>query len=134
MSLIKKLGTNLFTALIVLIISVILFAATSFLLNSDYKSVPLGFLISGGLVSLTYVLTYFFNKIDEKNDTNYFSIVAIAVKFTIDAASIVMLGIMYYYWDIKLFNIFTYVGVYTFGTICFALSHIIVSRKEKKDE
>ena len=130
MSLIKKLGTNLFTALCVLTISTIVFAATSFLINTDYQDIPFGFLLSGALVALSYFVTHILLRIDEKHKNNISALIAVIAKFIIDVTSLLMLGFMYYRWDIKLFNIFTYVGVFTFGTIIYALSHVISKKGE----
>ena len=127
----RKFDHNLLAAVVVLCASIIGFAASSFLLNSQYKDIPFGFLLSGGIVSLTYVACYLLIKIDEKNATVVGSMISIIMRLVILITITLLLAFMYYRWNIRLFNLFVFVGVYTFGTLIFVLSFVI-SKKGKE--
>ena len=129
MSKLLKLEVNLLTSIIVFVVSLIGFAATSFLLTGENIHIPLGFLYSGGVISLIYLLTHFFVKIDEKRESSIFSIISISVRLVFVIVAALMAALMFYRWELKLFNIFVLVGVYTFGVLTFIILHII-KRKE----
>ena len=131
MKLLRKLENNLFTAITVYLISVLGFAITSFLLTSNYKDIPLGFLFSGMVIGTLYLITHFLNKLDERSGKSLWSFVAIISRFVIIVTVMIIIGLMNYRWNNVLFNIFVFVGVYTFGTITFALLHLL--NKERKE-
>ena len=131
MKLFRKLDENLNTAIVVGVITILAFAASSFLLPTDYIHIPLGFLLSGIVISGLYVMSHFLINIDIKRATATFSIVSIALRLVIITIVMVLMALMYYRWDIKLFNIFTFVGIYTAGVITFALLHIINKRRKE---
>ena len=133
MKFIKKLGHNLFTAFIVLIIAIIGFASSAFLISSDLKHIPLGFLLSGGIIAFIHVISHFLVKIDVKRGSATFTIVSIILRLTVFVASLLLIGLMYYRWDMKYFNIFVFVGVYTASMIAFCLSFIL-SKEGKEQE
>ena len=133
MSFIKKLDRNLLTAIIVFVASLICFAATSFLITSEYKDIPLGFIFSGGVIAILYCLSYFLYRIDEAKHTNSWSIASNGIRLIIIIATMILLGLMSYRWDIKLFNIFVFVGTYTFGAVTFVILHLKANRKEKDE-
>jgi len=126
MKLLKKLDRNLLTAIITLLISIIGFACSSFLISSDLKDIPLGFLLSGGVISLVYVLSYLFVRIDIKRGSTVFSILSLGIRLVVILTTLLLLAFMYYRWDIRLFNIFVFVGVYTASIITFCLTFILV--------
>ena len=123
MSFLKKLDRNLLTGIITLLIG---FACSSFLLTTDLKHVPLGFLYSGGVIALVYVISYFLVRIDIKRGTTIFSIISLGMRLVIILTSMLMMVMMYYKWDIKLFNVFVFVGVYTLSIITFCLTYILI--------
>ena len=133
MSFLRKLDRNLSTAIIVFVASLICFGATGFLINSEYIHIPLGFIFSGGVTSLLYCLTYFLCRLDEKKHTNSWSIAANGIRMIVIVATMILIGLMSYRWNIKLFNIFVFVGVYTFGVVVFVLLHLLANRKEKDE-
>ena len=131
MKLLGKLDNNLLTGIITLTLSLVIFACTSFLVLTPYKDIPFGFLLSGGIVSIVYVASSFLTRLDEGKQSSVGSLISIIVRFVIFVASVILLAFMYYRWDIKLFNIFTFIGVYTFSTLTFVLLFVI--RKNRKE-
>lgn len=132
MKFLKKLEHNLFAAIAVIAVSLIGFLASCFLISGDYQDIPFGFLLSGGIVSTTYLLSYFLIKIDTRRGSTIFSMIAMAVRFVILIASMLLIVLMYYRWGIKLFNVFVFVGVYTLGIIVLCISYLV--NKDGKEE
>ena len=119
MNFIKKLDRNLITAMVTSVIALVGFACSSFLISTDLKDIPLGFLLSGGVIALVYVLSYLLVRIDIKRGSTVFSIISLGVRLVVILTTLLLLAFMYYRWDIKLFNIFVFVGVYTASIITF---------------
>ena len=130
MKLFQKLDNELLTAVLVFTISLIGFAVTSFLI-STHIDIPLGFVLSGGIIALIYVLSSLFRKIDERRGTVVFSLISITLRLVLTIAAILLLVLMYYKWNIKLFNVFVFVGVYSLGIIIYMITYI-KSRKRKE--
>ena len=130
MKLFQKLDNELLTAVLVFVISLIGFAVTSFLI-STHIDIPLGFVLSGGIIALIYVLSSLFRKIDERRGTVVFSLISITLRLVLTIAAILLLVLMYYKWNIKLFNVFVFVGVYSLGIIIYMITYI-KSRKRKE--
>lgn len=129
MNLIGKLGVSLFTAISVIAISLVAFSCSSFLISTPLQDVPFGFLLAGGVIGFCYLLNHLFVKPDTSRGSTTFSLVSIILRFAIQVVVMVLIGLMYYRWNIKLFNIFVYVAIYTVGVIIFALAHIYIKKK-----
>ena len=124
MNFLKKLDNDLLTALFVVGVSIIGFCSTAFLISSTYIDIPLGFLLSGGILTLIHILSFFLKRIDSKKDTTAFTIVAITLRLVLLIASLMIITFMYYRWGIKLFNVFVFVGMYTASIIIYMLTYI----------
>ena len=131
MKFLSKLDNQLLTAVIVLIVSLLGFAATGFLIPSSYQHIPFGFLLSGGIISVIYVISSILERVDVKRGSTTFSIIAIIMRLVVLLTSLALVGLMYYKWNIKLFNIFVFVGMYTAGVGVHML--VTVFRKPRKE-
>ena len=129
MNLIGKLGVSLFTAIITFIVSLVAFACSSFLIGTTLQDVPYGFLFAGGVTSCCYLLNHLFTKLDSSRGSATYSLISIIVRFVIQVVVMILIGLMSYQWNIKIFSIFVFVAVYTLGVIVFALAHIYVKKK-----
>ena len=127
----RKLERNLLTSIIVAIVSILGFIASSFLIYSESKDIPLGFLLSGGVIGGLYLVAHLLTSKDDEKSSNVRSIISIIIRFVVLVATVILLGFAYYVWDFKYFNVFVFFGVYTFGVIFFATSHIFL--KERKE-
>lgn len=127
----RKLERNLLTSIIVAIVSILGFIASSFLIYSESKDIPLGFLLSGGVIGGLYLITHLLTSKDDEKSSNVRSIISIIIRFVVLVATVILLGFAYYVWDFKYFNVFVFFGVYTFGVIFFVTSHIFL--KERKE-
>lgn len=127
----RKLERNLLTSIIVAIVSILGFIASSFLIYSESKDIPLGFLLSGGVIGGLYLVAHLLTSKDDERSSNVRSIISIIIRFVALVATVILLGFAYYVWDFKYFNVFVFFGVYTFGVIFFVTSHIFL--KERKE-
>lgn len=127
----RKLERNLLTSIIVAIVSILGFIASSFLIYSESKDIPLGFLLSGGVIGGLYLIAHLLTSKDDESSSNVRSIISIIIRFVVLVATVILLGFAYYVWDFKYFNVFVFFGVYTFGVIFFVTSHIFL--KERKE-
>ncbi len=127
----RKLERNLLTSIIVAIVSILGFIASSFLINSENKDIPLGFLLSGGVIGGLYLIAHLLTSKDDEKSSNVRSIISTIIRFVVLVATVILLGFAYYVWDFKYFNVFVFFGVYTFGAIFFVTSHIFL--KERKE-
>ena len=131
MNILRKLERNLLTSIIVAIVSILGFIASSFLIYSESKDIPLGFLLSGGVIGGLYLIAHLLTSKDDEKSSNVRSIISIIIRFVVLVATVILLGFAYYVWDFKYFNVFVFFGVYTFGVIFFVTSHIFL--KERKE-
>ena len=131
MNILRKLERNLLTLIIVAIVSILGFIASSFLIYSESKDIPLGFLLSGGVIGGLYLIAHLLTSKDDEKSSNVRSIISIIIRFVALVATVILLGFAYYVWDFKYFNVFVFFGVYTFGVIFFVTSHIFL--KERKE-
>ena len=131
MKFLSKLDNHLLTALIVLLASLLGFAVTGYLIPSCYAHIPYGFLLSGGIIGVTYVITSVFEHIDIKRGSSVFSILAMIIRLVVLLTSLALVALMYYKWNMKLFNIFVFVGMYTLGVGVHML--VTIFRKPRKE-
>lgn len=122
---IRELDKNLLTAISVFSISVIGFLASSFLVLGEYRNIPLGFLFSGAVIGGLYLLTFFLGKKDIENGSSTLSIISIIIRLFLIIGILILLGFMNYRWSVNLFNLFVFIGIYSFGVITFVLSHLL---------
>ena len=126
MNFFKKLGHNLSTALIILVIALIGFASSAFLISTDLRHIPFGFLLSGGILAVIHVLSHLLVKLDERRGSSIFTIISMILRLVIILTSLLLICFMYYRWDIKLFNVFVFVGMYTLGIVVLCLSFVFI--------
>ena len=131
MNILRKLERNLLTSIIVAIVSILGFIASSFLIYSESKDIPLGFLLSGGVIGGLYLIAHLLTSKDDEKSSNVRSIISIIIRFVVLVATVILLGFAYYVWDFKYFNVFGFFGIDTFGVIFFVTSHIFL--KERKE-
>ena len=124
MSFLKKLDHNLWTALIVTLVAILGFLSSCFLISSNYQDIPFGFLLSGGIIALIYVGCYFFNLIDKRKGTTIFTIISMSFRLVVLLVSLILIFFMYYRWNIKLFNVFVFIGVYSLSIILLCISFV----------
>ena len=124
MNFLKKLDHNLLTAIILVSVGLLGFLASCFLISTDLQDIPFGFLLAGGFIAVVHVISYLFSIIDRKRATATFTIIAMALRLVLLLLALIFIALMNYEWNIKLFNMFVFVGMYTLGIIVLALTFI----------
>ena len=115
--------------ILVALLTVIAVLSSIFCFFNGYKEIPLGFALGGFVVSLLYVVGHFLYQLDVKNGEVKYSILMIGFRNIIMISTIIVFALMYYRWEIKLFNIFAYIGIYTAGIIIFVIDHLVYKNK-----
>ncbi len=124
MKLFKKLDHNLLTAIILVGVGMLGFIASCFLISSDLQDIPFGFLLAGGVLGAVHALSFGLNEIDRRRGAATFTIMAMFLRLMILLITIILIALMNYRWNIKLFNMFVFVGMYTLGIIVLSLTFI----------
>ena len=88
------------------------------------QDIPFGFLLAGGFIAVVHVISYLFSVIDRKRATATFTIIAMALRLVLLLLALIFIALLNYEWNIKLFNMFVFVGMYTLGIIVLALTFI----------
>lgn len=129
MKFLSQIERNLRVALLVGILTVVAIIASSYCFVTKFYEIPLGFALGGAVVSTLYLIGHFLYQIDVKNGEVKYSILMIGIRNFILIGSIIVLALMYYRWDIKYFNLFAYIGIYTGGIIIFVIDHLVYKNK-----
>ncbi len=129
MKFLSQIERNLRVALLVGVLTVVAIIASSYCFVTKFYEIPLGFALGGAVVSILYIISHFLYQLDVKNGEVKYSILMIGIRNFILIGSIIVLGLMYYRWDIKYFNLFAYVGIYTGGIIIFVIDHLVYKNK-----
>lgn len=129
MKFIFQIERNLRVALFVALLTLVAIISSIYCFFVNFMEVPLGFALGGVIVSSLYLLGHFLYQIDVKNGEVKYSILMVGIRNIILISSIIILALMYYRWDIKLFNIFAYIGIYTGGVIIYVVDHLVVKNK-----
>ncbi len=124
MKLFKKLDHNLLTAIILVGVGVLGFLASCFLISTDLQDIPFGFLLAGGVLGAVHALSFGLNEIDRRRGAATFTIMAMFLRMMILLITLILIALMNYRWNIKLFNMFVFVGMYTLGIIVLSLTFI----------
>lgn len=134
MKLFKKLDHNLLTAIIMTGVGVLGFLASCFLISTDLQDIPFGFLLAGGVIAGVHMLSFGLNMIDRRRATATFTIMAMFLRLVILFVALIFIALMNYKWNMRLFNMFVFVGMYTLGIIVLALTFIFDKDGRGTDE
>lgn len=117
---------SVLSGLFILLISLALIPLYFF----NYMDIPLGFML-GGLFGIS---TYFLVGVLENKKNEYYkwAIVISILRFFVFAFLLVLVGLCYYIWEIKIFNIFSVVGGYLLCVVVLVILFLIQSKKERK--
>ena len=121
----KNLDISIQAAIITFAITLIGFLATLFLFFIGMMDVPLGILLGGFVCGSLSLLTYFFGKKDDYKQSVVYSIISIIIRFVLLIALVIIIAFMNYQWGLTIFNIFSFVGMYTASTIVLAILYSI---------
>lgn len=120
-----QIERNLRVSIFVAFFTVLAIVSSIYCYFINLMEVPLGFALGGIVVSLLYLAGHFMYLLDVRNGTAKFSILMVGIRNFVLIGLMILLAFLYYVWDIKLFNLFAFIGIYTAGVIIFVLDHVI---------
>lgn len=94
----------------------------------NYAEIPLGLALGLGYGSIIYLIFGYLE--DKKKEGYFFMIVVSSLRYFVFAIVLILLALCYYIWDIRYFNLISYVGGYVVTTVIFA---ILFYKTNKKD-
>ena len=124
MKIFNKLDVHLQSSVLIISIVAIAFLASIYCFFISLAEVPLGLLLAGVITSLLRLSTHLFVNLDVRNGTVKYSVISVIIRYVVLITSVVMIGLLYYYWKVKLFNLFAFIGVYTLDVVIFSILHI----------
>ena len=124
MNFFKKLNTQYQVAVLTIVTCLLGFAISSFLLAKGRLDIPLGFLLGLVVIGGLNLLAGLASDMDEKKGKSTFSLIMLSVRLTVIVGVMVTTALMYYRWNLPIFNIFVFVGVYTASTLFTVTAHI----------
>ena len=116
------------TAIITYLITLVGFCSTIFLFFMGMMDVPLGILLGGGVFGSLALISGLAEKKDEERDTPIYSIILIGLRFLLLVALTIIIALMYYRWNLKIFNVFAFVGAYLTSTIAMIVVYLIFKK------
>ena len=116
------------TAIITYLITLVGFCSTIFLFFMGMMDVPLGILLGGGVFGSLAFISGLVEKKDEERDTPIYSIILIGLRFLLLVALTIIIALMYYRWNLKIFNVFAFVGAYLTSTIAMIVVYLIFKK------
>ena len=91
---------------------------------------PFGLLLGGGFGVLSYFVTGLF---ENKKDESYkWAVVISILRFVILGILLFLVGLCYYKWEVKIFNIFTVVGGYSLCLVVLIILFVLKDKQERK--
>lgn len=120
----KNLNQHYQTAIISISLGILLIAITSFLFFIGWMEIPLGFLIGLLIGALSYIALGIVDHQGNKKVTLY-TILIISIRLVVLATFLFLVGYLYYFQNIRIFNIFSVVGGYLFTTITSIIVNLI---------
>lgn len=121
----KKANNSIKTALATYAITLLALLATIFLFFQGMMDIPLGILLGGFVCGSINLASGLLEKKDDEEKSTKYSIVFIIIRFVLFLGLTVLIALMYYLWDLKIFNLFAFIGAYTVSIIILIIIHLI---------
>ena len=83
----------------------------------NLMDIPLGALLGGTITGSLYLLSSAAEKSDEKKGNATLTIIVQSARFFVIAGVMVLISFMYFRWDMKIFNPFSYIALYTASVV-----------------
>ena len=116
------------TAIITYLITLVGFCSTIFLFFIGMMDVPLGILLGGGVFGSLALISGLVEKKDEERDAPIYSIILIGLRFLLLVALTIIIALMYYRWNLKIFNVFAFVGAYLTSTVAMIIVYLVFKK------
>lgn len=113
------------TAIVTYLLTLIGLLSTIFLFFKGMMDIPLGILLGGGVFGTLTLISGMLEKKDEERKTPIYSIILIGVRFLLLILLTIIIALMYYRWNLPIFNVFAFVGAYTVSIIAMVIIYLI---------
>ena len=121
----KEANNSIKTAFITYALTLVCLLATTFLFFIGMMDIPLGILLGGVFCGTLSLVAGLLERKDEIEASAKYSIIMIAIRFVLLIAFTIIIALMYYRWDIKVFNVFSFIGAYLVSTIILIVTYLI---------
>lgn len=121
----KEATNSIKTAFITYAFTLVCLLATAFLFFIGRMDIPLGILLGGVFCGTLSLVAGLLERKDEIEASAKYSIIMIAIRFVLLIAFTIIIALMYYRWDIKVFNVFSFIGTYLVSTIILIVTYLI---------
>ena len=128
MKLFTSLNASLKIAILTYIFAIFGFLVTLFLLFNGHQDIPLGVIFAGGVIGTVNLFAGLAEHYYQNKEGAIISIILIGIRTFVILGVMILIALMYYRWNMPLFNIFAYVAIYTISIIL----TVIVNLKERK--
>ena len=125
MKLFKSLNNFIKTAIVTYIVTLLALFATTFLFLQGMMDIPLGILLGGFACGSINLASGLLEKKDDEERNAKYSIIFIIIRFVLFLGLTVLIALMYYLWDLKIFNLFAFIGAYSVSIIILIIIHLI---------
>lgn len=120
----SNLNNSIKVAIYVYALSLIGFLATIFLFFQDRMDIPLGLILGGFVCGTLSLISGFLEKKDEQNHSATLSIVMIGVKLIVVVTVAIIIALMYFSWNLPIFNLVSFIAIYTLAAIFNIVLHL----------
>lgn len=128
MKFLKKLNESIQIAILTYFVTIVGLIALLFLFFIGHMDIPLGLLLGGGIVGTLNLFAGLIQEWTSSKEGAIVSIIFTIIRNIIIVASMIIIALMYYRWNMPYFNIFAFVGIYTVSIIITLIVHL----KERK--
>lgn len=114
-----------------LFVTLIAFLATFFFIFHENRAdIPLGILLGGIIFSLLAFIQGKADEYDERRSGTVLSIIMIAVRFVLIVSLMIVIGFMYFKWNMPYFNLFSFIGIYSAKILITILVYVLDKPEE----
>lgn len=121
----EKHSNSFVAAILTFVVTLLAVAVSSFCFFNGHMDIPLGFLLGGGVMGGLNLLSALAEKADEKRQSTTFSILVITLRLTLLVGIAIIIAFMYYRWNLPIFNLYTFIAMYTMSVICTIIVHLV---------
>ena len=123
----SKLSGSVKIALLMYALAVLSFALLIPFFFFQMMDIPLGAFLGGTISGTMYLLSSLAEASDAKKGNATLTIMMQGMRFIVVAGVMVVISLMYFKWDMKIFNPFAYIALYTVSVVV----NVIVMLRER---
>ena len=121
----ERHSNSFLTAILSFIVTGVAVCVSIFCFFNGHSDIPLGFALGGVVIGGLYMLSALAERLDDKKGTMIFSIGVISLRMFILVGVSILLAFMNYRWNTPIFNLFSFIGIYTAAIVCNVIVHLV---------